>query len=114
MTSCPGHIRKWWDVANDRRQRLIVKKYQGGGLSEAQAVELGMLQTIAELMISTYSPPPRVHETQWACVKCLEKHTGHAMLGTGICWFCTFGVDILHLETKSLTRAEDRRKAELK
>lgn len=64
MASAPIHVRKWWDVANDRRQRLIVKKHQGGRLSKAQAVELEMLQAVADLMISTYSPPPRPPEIQ--------------------------------------------------
>jgi hypothetical protein len=64
MTSTPVHVRKWWDVANDRRQRLIVKKHQGGGLTEAQENEYKMLQAIADLMISTYAASPRFHEPQ--------------------------------------------------
>lgn len=46
------------------------------------------------------------------CSKCNENHTGHAMLPTGVCWFCTFEVDVLHLETKSVTRKEDVKRAE--
>ena len=49
------HIRKWWDPANDRRQRLILKKYKGGGLSDDQELELVLLQGIAE-MIMEFTP----------------------------------------------------------
>ena len=41
-------VRKWWDVANERRQRLIVRKYQGAGLSRAQQNELFLLEKVAE------------------------------------------------------------------
>jgi len=50
------HIRKWWDPANDRRQRLILKKYKGGGLSDDQELELVLLQGIAEMIMSYASP----------------------------------------------------------
>ena len=48
MKNLPLHVRKWWDIANDRRQRLIVGKYQGAGLSRAQQNELSLLQKVAE------------------------------------------------------------------
>jgi hypothetical protein len=47
MNNLPSHIRKWWDVANDRRQRLIVKSH-GEGLSLEQDNELALLQKVAE------------------------------------------------------------------
>jgi len=48
----PYHIRKWWDVANDRRQRLIVQKHKAGkGLSLLQENEYILLQAVAEKII---------------------------------------------------------------
>lgn len=52
----PRHICKWWDLANDRRQRLILKKHMGGGLSDDQELELVLLQGLAELIMSYASP----------------------------------------------------------
>lgn len=53
MTAVPVHVRKWWDIANDRRQRLIYNKYHAtGGLTQEQAKELEMLQKVADLLIS--------------------------------------------------------------
>ena len=43
-------IKKWWDIANDRRQRLIVEKHTKG-LSEPNAAELVMLQKVADLIL---------------------------------------------------------------
>jgi len=57
MSSLPVWVTKWWDVANDRRQRLIVKKHMGKrGLTKAQDAELIMLQKVAEA-IMTYACP---------------------------------------------------------
>lgn len=52
---------RWWHLANDRRQRLIVKKHKGGGLTKDQEEELVMLQKVAEAVIdygSPYTPAP--------------------------------------------------------
>lgn len=58
--SIPTHIRKtWWDAANERRGRLINKKYTGGGLTVAQEGELEDLQAIAGLILNRYCPIPR-------------------------------------------------------
>lgn len=56
------HIRKWWDVANDRRQRLIVKKWQGGGITKAQEGELAMLQEVAGAIMNYSGPLRRLPE----------------------------------------------------
>ena len=39
-------ILKWWDIANGRRFKLILKKYNGGGITERQEKELTMLQEV--------------------------------------------------------------------
>ena len=48
----------WWVDANDRRQWLILVKYQEGGLglSPEQAAELEILQGVAELIVNAVSP----------------------------------------------------------
>lgn len=51
------HIRKWWDIANDRRQRLILKKHKGGGLTDQQQREYDLLQAIGERLVDAVSPP---------------------------------------------------------
>lgn len=51
VNSAHGSFR-WWSIANERRQRLIVKKHKGGGLSEIQERELVLLQKVAEEIMS--------------------------------------------------------------
>lgn len=46
------HIKRWWDIANDRRQRLILC----GQLTEQQKREFDLLQAIAELIVNAVSP----------------------------------------------------------
>jgi hypothetical protein len=50
------HISRWWDLANERRQRLILKKYKGGDLSKRQKAEFIMLQGIADVVMSYAAP----------------------------------------------------------
>lgn len=52
----PRAIARWWNVANERRLRLIRKKHRGSGLTEAQKKELELLQAVADAMCS-YSAP---------------------------------------------------------
>lgn len=54
-----SHISKWWDVANDRRQRLILAKHMGKPMTTDQERELEMLQKVAEAMVD-YASPPRL------------------------------------------------------
>jgi len=51
-------IRRWWDVANDRRQRLILKQYRVGGLSKEQENELKLLQGVADDIVRYTAPRP--------------------------------------------------------
>lgn len=51
-----NHIAKWWDVANERRARLIKKKHLGGGLTKQQEAEYLLLQGISELVLN-YAVP---------------------------------------------------------
>lgn len=51
------HILKWWDIANDRRIRLILQKHQGKGLTPQQEFEYKLLQTIAGHVADACSPP---------------------------------------------------------
>lgn len=51
-----AHISEWWDIANARRQRLILTKHRSKPLSEEQERELQMLQKVAEVIIDFYSP----------------------------------------------------------
>lgn len=45
----PVHIKKWWNIANDRRQRLINQKYRTQkGLTLDQENEYRLLQAVAE------------------------------------------------------------------
>lgn len=51
------HISKWWDIANDRRQRLIFAKYRGKKrLTKEQERELEMLQKVADAILEFASP----------------------------------------------------------
>jgi hypothetical protein len=52
-------IKRWWDIANDRRQKLIVKQYKRGGLTKKQEAELIMLQRVAEEIIDFVARPDR-------------------------------------------------------
>jgi len=45
-------ISKWWDMANARRQRLIVQKHRGRGLIPREEKELEMLQIVAEAIMN--------------------------------------------------------------
>lgn len=43
----------WWDVANERRARLILKKYKAGqGLTLAEESEYRLLQAVAEEILN--------------------------------------------------------------
>ena len=46
----PPWVSDWWSVANDRRQRLIVKKHTGS-LTKRQEEELVLLQKVAEAIL---------------------------------------------------------------
>jgi len=88
-------ISKWWDIANDRRQNLILQKHQGGGISEDQEQELEMLQKVAEAIMEFASPPPPVCEHKWIdarnalvesgelCLKCFAIRAGNATTDGG-------------------------------
>ena len=54
----PKHIKKWWDIANVRRSRLIYKKHMGVGrkITQAQEAEFIMLQKVAEAVMEYISP----------------------------------------------------------
>lgn len=57
MSGLPIWVTRWWDVANDRRQRLILRKYKTkAGLTKDQEEELEMLQRVADAIISFRSP----------------------------------------------------------
>lgn len=71
MGSLPVWVRKWWDIANDRRGNLIKKKHLGGGLTPDQEKELTMLQSVADAIIS-YGAAPLKLPTELD--KILEKH----------------------------------------
>ena len=48
------HISRWWNIANDRRQKLIVQKHTGKNkLTASQEREYELLQKVAEA-ISDY------------------------------------------------------------
>ena len=51
-----AHVSRWWDVANQRRQRLILQKHGGGGLTKRQEAELVLLQGVADMVMSYASP----------------------------------------------------------
>lgn len=51
-----NHVAKWWDIANERRARLILKKHLKGDLTKRQEAELMMLQGVAELFINYAAP----------------------------------------------------------
>lgn len=43
---------EWWDVPNDRRQQLILKKWKTNeGLTEAETLEYILLQKLADMVI---------------------------------------------------------------
>lgn len=73
MKTLPPWIVKWWDVANDRRGRLIVKKHQGVGLTKAQEEELVLLQQVADAII-TYVSPAREPKSIKAMDKMIAKY----------------------------------------
>jgi len=52
---------KWWEIANDRRQKLIVREHKKGDLTFSQRRELEMLQKICNLVIE-YQPFCCVHD----------------------------------------------------
>jgi hypothetical protein len=44
---------KWWDAANDRRQELILKKWETNDpMTDAEILELILLQDLAEQVLS--------------------------------------------------------------
>jgi hypothetical protein len=81
-------ISRWWDIANERRQNLIIQKHQGKGLSKDQEQELEMLQKVAEALME-FGSPPEVCEHQWIdarnalvengelCLKCFSIRAGN-------------------------------------
>ena len=50
------HIARWWDIANERRGRLIFQKHMKGGLSERQELEFALLQGVTELIMCYEAP----------------------------------------------------------
>lgn len=60
----PRHVLKWWDIANDRRQKLINRNAIKGGLTPRQKAEFKMLQNIAD-QVMTFAA------TAW-CKRCGE------------------------------------------
>jgi hypothetical protein len=58
----------WWDGANDRRQTLIVKKNEGGGLDMREEGELEVLNGVADAILSTITPDLRM--PLYSCKKC--------------------------------------------
>lgn len=46
-----------WRKANDRRGMLIMKKYQGGGLTSDEEKEYVLLQAMAEKIVNYMSRP---------------------------------------------------------
>lgn len=50
------HVAKWWDIANERRFRLIKKEHLGSGLTKKQEVELMLLQHVTDLFLSYAAP----------------------------------------------------------
>ena len=58
----------WWDVANDRRQTLILKKHQGGGLDAREERELITLNNLAEAILSAITPDMRMQ--LYNCNRC--------------------------------------------
>jgi len=74
MKILPLHILKWWDVANDRRQRLINRKYNGEGITDAQEGELKMLQGVAELIME-YASPGRLKKLDLGDLSAFQKAT---------------------------------------
>lgn len=55
--SLEPHIARWWDIANERRARLIKKKYiPGGGLDPRETAEYTLLQGVCELIMSYAAP----------------------------------------------------------
>lgn len=61
------HVAKWWDIANERRFRLINKKHLGSGLTLRQEAEYHLLQGVAELFISYAAP------TDFSYLEALER-----------------------------------------
>lgn len=51
------HIDKWWAIANDRRQRLIVRKHKKNDLTPLQDKELVMLQKVADAILEMVHIP---------------------------------------------------------
>jgi len=82
----------WWAQANERRQFLILEKHQegGAGLSREQAVELQILQDLAESIMNAVSPPPPRCDHNWVdarneivqsgelCLKCFSIRAGNS------------------------------------
>jgi uncharacterized lipoprotein YddW (UPF0748 family) len=61
---------KWWELANDRRQRLIYNKYQASAyFTKEQEEELAMLQGVAGLVSSYVMGDP----DKWPISKALKK-----------------------------------------
>jgi hypothetical protein len=88
-------ISRWWDIANDRRQSLILQKHQKGPpLTKIQEQELEMLQKVAEAIMELGSPP-EICEHQWIdarnvlvesgelCLKCFAIRAGNVTTDGG-------------------------------
>lgn len=54
MTLDP-HVLKWWDIANQRRGKLILKKC-GEGLSQKEMAEFVLLQGVCSMVMSYHAP----------------------------------------------------------
>lgn len=57
MAGLPPWVTKWWDIANERRFRLIKKQHEGGGLTPAQEKELRMLQSVCDAIMHFGAAP---------------------------------------------------------
>src|SRR5262245_30280207 len=64
-------IRKWWDVANARRFKLITKKYKRS-LTPDEDREYELLQAVAESIVSYIGKKNPLKEFKLFCSDCKE------------------------------------------
>jgi len=85
QTSRP--FEEWWALANDRRQKLIVRQHKKNDLTYSQQRELEMLQKVCDLVLK-YKPFCCVHHGKVCPCRCHLVGHKHKRDANGRCTIC--------------------------
>lgn len=97
---------RWWAIANDRRQTLVVREHKKGDLSHSQKRELEMLQKVADLVLK-YKPFCCTHDDRRVCCcRCHLVGHKHKRDSKGRCSICLENLQVQKEFFKRQKRAD--------